>query len=736
MGGLDRVLKPQSIAVVGASNDPLKRGYQAVKQLLADGFPYPIYPVNPREREVLGIPAYPNLAAVGADVDVALIVVPAETVPSVLAECVAVGVRGAVVIAVGFAESGRDGAILERRLNEILGPASIRMIGPNTSGMFNLTHRLNLVGAELARPGNVALLSQSGNMAVALWTEATYRTGLGFSVYVGVGNQVDVSFEDCLNFLRDDPDTAGVILYAEGFKSGRRLLQEVRATAAAKPVVILKGGHSDAGQAAALSHTAAIAGAPAVADAALRQAGGVTLQRSDELLPVIETLIALPPLTAPNIAVLADGGGHATVAADALEGQGLDISTLAPATSRALRRLLPPAAAIRNPVDVAGATDRNPLLFLDCAESLIADPAVGGILFVGVFGGYAMRFGVHELEAQEENVARGLAELVRASGKPIIVQSAWAAARPRPHEVLRECGIPVYESMDVAARCMTALFERGRFLASRAARSSFGAGQDPLAEHRLGRGHELLPLLETDGRRLLADNGIDTGPWDLVQDAGEAGRAAERLASPVALKVVSPDVLHKSDVGGIVLNVNGAEEAAREFTSLVSTVRRRCPEAGIVGALIAPMVPPGVELIVGVSTDPNFGPIITVGAGGTLVDVLQDAAFRVLPLTPLEAREMLVELRLNALLDGVRGAPACDRDAIVELLLAVSRLVVSDPTVVEIDLNPVVASPAGVGIADVRVLRTTQTPQHHEAKTSQHGRNEPQNEDTTRRARA
>jgi acyl-CoA synthetase (NDP forming) len=692
---LRRMLQPRGVAVIGASADPRKRGYQTIKTLLDDGFEHAIYPINPRAETILGLPAYPSLAAVPTPVDLAFIVTPSTTVPDVVRQCGEHGVAGAVVIAVGFKELGAEGERLEREIVRVARAHGVRLIGPNTSGVFNLPWKLNLVGAPNARSGSLALLTQSGNMLLSILAQAD-ALDAGFSIYIGVGNESDLTFGDYVAYLAEDPGSRVIAIYAEGFRDGRGLLRSIRAASADKPVVVYKSGRSDSGRQSALSHTGALAGSAEVAAAVLGQAGAVVVERSDELLPVAESLALMPAPAGPRLAVLADGGGHATVAADAVDGSPpLHLPELSAGTQRALAELLPPAASLRNPVDVAGATDADPQRFARCLELILADPGVDAVLMVGLFGGYGLRF-ASELTDLETATAAELAELARAAGKPLIVQSAYAPAKPQAHQILRDHGVPVHESIEVTVRCLASLWRRSAFLATRNERSAFhGAGHPSVDGARA--------LLEPQGRELLAAAGLDVGEAALATDAATAARAAAGFGGPVALKIVSPDVVHKSDVGGVVLGVSGTEAAAA-YDELLRTVCEAAPDADLVGALVLPMAPAGVELIVGAHRDPIFGPVVSVGAGGTLVEVLHDVAFRAAPLTVREAEEMLDELRVAPVLAGVRGRPPVDRGALVRAVLAVARLITETPEVREVDLNPLVAHPGGVAAVDVRVI--------------------------------
>jgi acetate---CoA ligase (ADP-forming) len=690
------LLDPRSVAVVGASADPRKRGNQTIRRLLDVGFPHPIYPVNPTEQRILGLRSYPSVDAIDGPVDLAFIVTPAPTVPAVIEDCGRNGVAAAVVVAVGFGETGEEGRKLEQEVAETARRHGVGLIGPNTNGVFNLHARLNLVGTSGVPKGSLALVCQSGNVGLSLVAQVTNDTELGFSVYAGIGNEAGVRYDELLAWLRDDPHTGAILVYAEGFRDGRRFLQTVREVTRHKPVVVYKAGRSESARRSAMSHTGAIAGAHAVATAALRQAGAIVVDRTDELVPVCETVLQQPPLSRPRIAILADGGGHATVAADALDGLALRLPELRPRTRERLAAILPPVASTRNPVDVAGATDGDPRIFDATMEIILDDEGIDGVLCVGLLGGYGIRFSGDLVEA-EERAAERMAELAAAAAKPLVVQSTYVYARPWAHQLLRRAGVPVHESIETAVRCVAALAERAEATAHEAQRSSF------VIQPRLA-GDAVTMLTEPEGRRLLADAGVSFTPWEVVHSPEEAGAAAARLGGRIALKIVSPDIVHKSDVGGVRTGLSGEDSTRAACAAMLDAVRETRPDAAIEGVLLAPMAPSGVELIVGVTTDPVCGPALTLGAGGRTVEIHRDVTFRAIPVTPREASDMLDELRVSAVLDGYRGSDAVDRLALVELLLAVSRLVAENPAVIELDLNPVIAHQCGADPVDVRVV--------------------------------
>jgi acetyltransferase len=691
---IDRMLCPRSIAVVGASNNPHKRGHHAVRELLSSGYPHPVYPVNPNESEVLGLPAYPAVAAIDAPVDLAFIATPAESLPAVLADCGVAGVAGAVVVAVGFAETGEAG---QRRQRETLAAArrhGVRLIGPNTSGFFNLSEAVNLVGVPQVPPGSLGLISQSGTILLSVIEAARRAGGTGLDLYVGVGNESDVGYPELLDHLTATAQIRAVLVHAEGFRRGRETLAAVTRAAARKPVVVLKPGRTTAGVRSARSHTGAVAGDAAVAAAALRAAGATWLDREDELLPVAAALAGWPAPPGGRTAILADGGGHATIAADAVtEAPHLRLAELTGTTRQQLRGLLGPHASVTNPVDVAGATDADPARFADAAAAILDDPGVDQLVVVGLLGGYAKRFDP-ALKDSERAAAAVLAERGRRD-KPVLMCSVYAGGDNKVLAPLFEAGIPVHPSIEITVRGAEALAERAAWL--RAGRPAWAPlPPPPDGEPRL--------LLEPDARTLLRSCGVPTGPHRLARTPVEAVAAATALGGRVAFKVVSPDITHKSDVGGVRLDVT-ADSAAATFTRLLADVGAARPEAEVTGVLVTPMVTaPGVEMLVGVTHDDTFGPVLAVGAGGTLVELLADVAIRPLPVTAAQAREMLGGLAVSRLLAGYRGGPPVDVDALVALMIAVAGAAAGHPEIRELDLNPVLVHAAGAAVLDARVV--------------------------------
>ncbi|MDY0000481.1 MAG: acetate--CoA ligase family protein [Polyangia bacterium] len=706
---LSRVFDARSVAIIGASKDDKKRGYQAIKTLIRGSYEGKIFPVNPKEDRILGLRCYPSLSDIDEPVDLALITTPARTIPGIIEECGKKGVAGAVIIAGGFGELGGEGKKLQAKIVKVAQEAGVRMVGPNTSGMISVHSNMNLVGLADIPHGDIALISQSGNMALAIITEAQLKSQKGFSYYFGVGNEADLKFHEYLEFLTADPKTRAIIMYVEGMSDGRMFLQQAYQTTEVKPIILLKSGRSAKGARSAGSHTGALAGISEVSRTAFRRAGITTIENSDELFPVAEALSSLPPLRNNRIAILADGGGHATIAADVLTDLGIEIPQLRKATREKLSKILSPNASLANPIDVAGSTDSDPAVFAECASILLEDEQIGGLLLVGLFGGYGLRF-ADRLKFMEEDAAHRLGKLVRRTGKPVVVHSLYNFAHPHSLDLLRYYNIPVHDSVDIACKCFSALSEYGQFLDSRHQRHNFVFNWGHKADDRARKVIEdaysdgRTSLLEHEAKLLLGCHAVPVPMDRLATSAEEAARLASELDGPFAMKIVSPDILHKSDAGGVKLGLTCPREAEDAYRQIVKSAKRYCPDADIRGCILSKMAQQGLEVIVGTKIDQQFGPVIMFGIGGILVEVVKDVVFRVLPISKLGARRMISEIKSASLLNGYRGSPPIDHSLIVELLLSVSEVVESYPEIQEIDLNPVIVRADGLSIVDARVI--------------------------------
>ncbi|BCB69974.1 acyl-CoA synthetase [Vreelandella aquamarina] len=703
---LHDILAPSGIAVVGASADPTKRGYKAMVGLINGGYQGHIYPINPKADHILGVQAWPSLTEMPGRPELALLCTPAASVPALIAECGRRGVKGAVILASGFGETGEEGAALEAQMMEIARAHGVRIIGPNTSGMFNLHHQINLLALDNVKPGDIGIVSQSGNMLLSLALEAQHNGQVGFSTYVGPGNQSDIGFNDYLRYLGEDEHTRVATLYVEGFRDGQQFLKVARDVTAMKPVVVYKSGATEQGQKAASSHTGALAGSYQMTVDLLRQAGVSVVQYSDEILPVAEGLGRLQKAPGKRVAVISDGGGQATIAADRLSEAGLTLAELSDATRSALREVLLPQASTLNPVDVAGSSDANPSLLASCIELVMADEGVDSVFLVGMLGGYSLRF-AESLMGDEMRGAERMVELAQASEKPLVIYSLYAPIKPPALRRLHEAGLPVYSSIEHAVRVLAALGERGEYLASQQVQETIA----PAAPAETGKAMlkaakaEGRDLLEFEAKGLLAEHGIAVPEEWLVRREDELAEIAQcTQGKPLAMKVVSKDILHKSDAGGVKLNLVGEAPLRDAFQAIQSNAQAYDPNAQIEGVLVTPMAEKGVEVIIGMLRDPIFGPVLMFGLGGIFVEVLEDVAFRSLPLTLHDAQSMVDQLKAQKVLAGVRGAAGVDKQALVSLLMQVSQLVEAYPEISELDLNPVIAYPKGHSAANYAIV--------------------------------
>lgn len=731
---LRRIFEPASIAVVGASANPTKRGYQILRGLARSGYAGPVYAVNPRGGRLLGHVLLTSLEALPAGVDLAVLCTPAEMAPDLVRACGERGVGGVVVLAVGFGESGSRGTELEARLGEAARAHGVRVIGPNTSGMMNLHKAVNLIGVRGVRPGGIALLVQSGNIALGLMNEIGARTREGVSVCCGLGNQVDVGFGEVLEYLGEDEHTRAVIAHVEGFTDARAFLRAAARVTPRKPVVAIKSGRTAVGARAALSHTGAVAGPYDRLRAGLAQAGVTEVRRTDQLVAVAHALASQPAAAVGSgIAILSDGGGQNTLAVDTIVESGARLATLARDTRDRLREVLGPAAAVANPVDVAGAADADPGAFERALDVLAPDPAVGIVLVVGLFGGYGIRFS-DTLTAPETAAARAMAARMRALGKGMVVHSMYASHESPPLEAFVEAGIPVIESLEAACRATIELERRSRRgRASRWNPDELPPGSDPQPDPppatsgigarppepvatspphpaiRAARAEGRVTLTELEARALLEAAGLVFPAAEAADSGGAAARAAERLGCPVAVKLLSRRITHKSDAGGVVLDVADGAAAARAFEAIVSNAHAYARAEGLSAeawfVLVTPMLPtPGAELLIGAYRDPQLGPMLTLGSGGTDVEVLRDVAHRVLPVRPSDIEMMMGELRTSPLLAGSRGRPPVDLAGIIHAAQAVARCVMAGSDIAEVEVNPLFAYSDRAVPADARVV--------------------------------
>ncbi len=698
---LDAFFNPASVAVIGASTVLHKAGGRRWRTMVEAGFSGPLYPIHPSAREILGYRAYPSLREVPGPVELAVVMVRPDLVSGVIDDCAALGVRGVVMITAGFGETGPEGKQQEQEFVETLRRAGARMIGPNCAGMFSASGRVNALGWGVPS-GPVAVISQSGNMALSFAQLARHK-GLGFSKLVAVGNAADVRIPEYLDYFFDDPDTRVVVAYLEGFQpgEGRRLMELMRSHPTPKPVVVIKPGATTSGRRAALSHTGALAGEHRVVEAAFRQCGILQVAESDDAWDAALALAQAPPLSRGSIVVISDGGGHATIVCESAERLGLDVPELGPATRARLAAILPRRSAIGNPVDFAGVAEEEPEVVPRVLDACLQDPEIGGAILAGHFGGY-VKIATAELGRREEVVAHQIVDTVRRHGKPVIVHTIYAGEPLPALETFGAAGLPTYRSLEAAAKAMAALRQApARSGARTAARRSVPDRAEAARIMGLATGSEQKLLLEPEARSLLAAYGIPVPAFHVGATPEDSAAAARRIGGPVAMKLVMPGLVHKTEAGGVVLGV-APDDAARAHRKLME--RAGPCRQGSARVLVTGMVADAVEAVVGVFRDPQFGPVVMFGLGGIWVEALADVAFRLAPLDADDARAMIAEIRGRALFGPLRGKPARDMEAVVDVLVRVGELISDHDDIVELDVNPLFLLERGVAVGDARIV--------------------------------
>ena len=694
IAAVSHFLRPRSVAVVGASRKRGTVGGEILHNLVAGGFAGAIYPVNRNGGLVQGIEAYPTLAAAPQDVELAVIAVPAREVCDVARECAAARVRGLLVISAGFSETGAEGARRQQELLATCRDAGMRLIGPNCFGVSNTGDDVHLnatFGAHEPPPGNVGFLSQSGGLGIAI-VEAADRLGLGLSSFVSIGNKADISGNDLLEYWERDDATDVVLLYLESFGNPRRFSRIARRIARHKPIAAIKSGRSPAGARATSSHTGAmVAASDVTVDALFRQAGVIRTDTMRELFDVGALLSSQPIPRGRRVAIVTNAGGPGILCADACQDAGLEVSELSAEVRERLAGFLAPEASVGNPVDMIATASAES--YRSTIETLIAEQACDAI--VAIF--------VPPLVTRADDVARALQEAAAEAGE-VTLTAVFMTSEGLPRVDGAALGVPCFEFPEDAARTLGQAVAHGIWRERPAGTIPTLPGVRPDA----AAGVIAAALADGGGwldpervAALFAAYGLPLIEGELVADAAGAGDVAARLGRPVVLKGIAAGLVHKSDAGAVRLALSGREET----TAAAREIERSLADAGmkLEGLLVQAMAEPGVELLMGVVHDESFGPVIACGAGGTSAEVLGDVAVRITPLTDLDADEMLRSLRTYALLEGYRGSPASDLDALADVLLRLSALVEAHPEVAELDANPVVAGPHGAVILDARV---------------------------------
>jgi acetyltransferase len=698
---LDVFFKPSNVAVIGATEHENSVGRTTLWNLISSPFGGAVFPVNPKRSNVLGIKAYPGIKDVPEPVDLAVVITPARTVPQVIRECGECGVKGAVVISAGFKELGPDGAALE---NEVLAEArrsQLRLIGPNCLGVMSPLTGLNATFARgVARAGSVAFLSQSGALMTSI-LDWSFEQNVGFSAFVSIGSMIDVDWGDLISYLGRDPRTRSILIYMESIGNARSFLSAAREVALAKPIIVIKAGRTAQGGQAAASHTGAMTGSDDVLDAAFRRVGVLRVNNISDLFSMAEALDKQPRPRGPKLTILTNAGGPAVLATDALIGSGGELAELAPQTVDALSGFLPRHWSHRNPIDIIG--DADPERYARSVEVAVKDPGSDGLLVI--------------LTPQDMTDPTKTAELLkpfaRIADRPVLASWMGGAEVAAGDRVLTNAGIPTFNYPDTAVRAfqymwsyasnLRAIYETPVFTEESERSQADHQKAAALLERVAASGRTL--LTEYESKQILDLYGIPTVRTELAASPEDAVRSAETIGYPAALKLNSETITHKTDVGGIELNLRDAAAVRDAFDRIRRSVEEKAGPGHFQGVSVQPMVKlDGYELIVGSSADPQFGPVLLFGAGGQLVEVFEDRALGLPPLTSTLARRMIEQTRIFKALCGVRGRPPVNIAEVEQLMVRFSQLVAELCRIREIDINPLLCSPERILALDARIV--------------------------------
>jgi acetyl coenzyme A synthetase (ADP forming)-like protein len=710
--GLDAIFRPRSVAVIGASRRPGSIGAAIFHNLLEHGFAGPVYPVNPSARVVQSVLAYPSVGEIPGDVDLAVIAIPARDTLAAVEECGKKGVRGVVVITAGFKETGPEGAERELALRDTARRYGMRLVGPNCLGVLNTENGVHLdatFAPAWPPPGQVAFSSQSGALGLAI-LETAGALGLGFSQFASVGNKADVSGNDLLEYWEKDPGTGVILLYLESFGNPRRFTQIARRVARTKPIAAVKSGRTRAGARAASSHTGSLAGPDNAVDALCLQSGVIRTDTIEELFDVAMLLANQPLPQGARVGILTNAGGPAIMASDACEFHGLELPSLTNATMTALRVFLPPEASVKNPVDMIASAAATS--FEMSVQLMLADPNVDALLVI-----YVPPLVTTPLEVASAIVRGAKAATLEltsrgAAPKPVLSCFMGAHGVPEGLRSLQEGHIPSYPFPESGIMALARTVRYARWRTAPEGREvrfddiDLGAARAAVqsALHRAEPGHSVW-LTPEETHELLEAAGIRGVPTTHATTAGEAAQAAARMGFPVAVKLASKTLTHKSEVGGVTLDLATEADVRRAFAEIGRKLDEKGLREQMDGVTVQPMVSEGVEAIIGMTNDPSFGPVLMFGLGGVYVELLRDVTFRVHPVTDRDAAEMVRTVRGAKLLDGWRGAPPADTAALEQAILRLSQLVGAIPEISELDLNPLKVLPRGKGcmVVDARV---------------------------------
>ena len=692
---LNAIFSPQNVAIIGATDKPGSVGRTLLWNLISNPFGGTVFPVNPKRSGVLGIRAYPSIAEVPERVDLAVLATPAKSIPGLIGECVAAGVKGAIVISAGFKEVGPAGVALEQEVLAQARKGNLRLIGPNCLGVMNPHHGLNATFAsQMANPGNVGFISQSGALCTSI-LDWSFRENVGFSAFVSIGSMLDVDWGDLIYYLGDDPNTTSIVMYMESIGNAGSFLSAAREVALSKPIIVIKAGRTEAAAQAATSHTGALTGSDDVLDAAFRRCGVLRVDSINDLFNMAEILAKQPRPKGRKLTILTNAGGPGVLSTDALIRGGGELAPIAPETKAALDQCLPPHWSHGNPIDILG--DADPERYAQSTAIAADNPDSDGLLVVLT----------PQAMTNPTAIAQELSHYAHKSNKPLLASWMGGEAVAEGEAILNRAGIYTFPYPDTAAHLFNLMWQYSYNL------KGIYETPKPLSEEKVDkhRASALIEQVHRDGRTLLTESeskqvlaayGIPVVETRIAATVEEATRHSEEIGYPVVLKLLSETITHKTDVGGVQLNLQTAEAVAHAFGAIEANVTAYAQNHGLdpnqthfLGVTVQPMVKlNGYELIIGSSLDPQFGPVLLFGTGGSLVEVFRDRSIALPPLNTTLARRMMEQTQIYKALQGVRGQAPADLDRLEKLLVRFSQLVTEQPWIKELDINPLLVKPA------------------------------------------
>ena len=693
---LSNILNPKSVALIGASRNPTSFSYTYLSIMKNYGYQGRIHPINPRADSILDLKCYPSILDVLDEIDLAIVVTARQIAATSVEECVEKGVKGIMLLTGGFAELDEAGKAAQDEFVHQAKEKGIRVIGPNTLGFFSALAKFDGLLSGYIRVGGVGLVGQSGNLTRSLAFPGIKR-GLGFRYIIGLGNQADVQFHEVIRFLREDNDVNAIGLHIEGINDGRTFLDEVAETTKVKPVVVMKTGRTERGARVISSHTASLAGQDEVYEAAFKQCGALRVESAIEFSSLLLALSHGKLPKGNRVGILSEGGGDCALTADACTLKGLELPTFSPKHQERLKEIVPEIGQVTNPVDLA-MWEKIP----EVAEIMLEGDEIDGLIVVGGFAGWD--FLNPNVAPEVESSAKKMAALIAKIDKPLLIYTYYSYADSKSFDTLRENRVPLFMDHHDAVNTMAGLVRYARYRVTKIERCF-----DGLTTTRPNpRSDRTKPLLEHQANRMLEAAGLPFPAYRHVTTARDAIDAAEEIGYPVALKIISEDVLHKSDIGCVKLGLNAPDAVARAFDEVIANARMFKRNARITGALLSKMEEcDGVEVIIGGLNDPTFGPTLMFGLGGVYVEVMRDVSFRVCPINPDDADQMIRELGGFPLLAGIRGRKPVNLESLRAALLNVSTFLIENPGIAQLDLNPVKVHERGLSVLDARIIQYT-----------------------------